>query len=660
MNVERPVEIELKYRVPDLARGERLLGADTLGPFRATGAAPSLQFEDQYVDTRDGALARAGFAARLRHTRSTLIVSLKSLGLGSGALHRRSELEGPATRSLVAAEWPASPARSLILELAGDAPLEERLTIRQLRRKRRLVSGVAIVELSLDEVDVLLRAEVVERFVELEAELVSGTEADLEPLRALLDGEQGLVPASMSKLQAAVEAISRRTGRPDPWLAPASAATVSAGSAATRVAGDHDRRGGSALDELDGLAADGADDGMLDDEIEAAGVEGEADAAGASLGEDAEDGWVADDAALDAELDAHLDAVGIGAGHAILRDADDAPEPEIMVAPGATAGAAADEAKPAPEPPMKSPGVTPEDPVSEAGRKVIRFHFQRLLAREAGARSGKDPEDVHAMRVATRRMRAAWRVFGEAYRPGERRRQLEQLRDIATRLGGVRDLDVLLLGLDAYREPLGPAERRALEPLAADWKRRRDTARVALMKELDSDGYRTFVEGLRAFVDTPGAGAARVEPTTPHRVRDTAGSRVWAAYEGVRAFEPILRWADVPTLHELRIRGKWLRYSLEFIREALGPETPLLIRRVVALQDHLGLMNDADVAVAAARGFLVGRAARLSEEESAAIGRYLMSREREVARTRSTVGTPWRAVGSPAFRRALGRALATL
>ena len=66
MSVERPIEIELKYRLPDLARGERLLAADMIGPFRGTLASPSLQFDDQYVDTRDGALARAGFAGRVR------------------------------------------------------------------------------------------------------------------------------------------------------------------------------------------------------------------------------------------------------------------------------------------------------------------------------------------------------------------------------------------------------------------------------------------------------------------------------------------------------------------------------------------------------------------------------------------------------------------
>ena len=59
-----------------------------------------------------------------------------------------------------------------MLELAGDAPLVEVVTIRQLRRKRQLRDGSTRVELSLDEVDVVVSKRVVARFVELEAELV--------------------------------------------------------------------------------------------------------------------------------------------------------------------------------------------------------------------------------------------------------------------------------------------------------------------------------------------------------------------------------------------------------------------------------------------------------------------------------------------------------
>src|SRR4029079_9328993 len=47
----------------------------------------------------------------------------------------------------------------------------------------------------------------------------------------------------------------------------------------------------------------------------------------------------------------------------------------------------------------KTPGVTAEDHVAEPGRKVMKFHLARMLAREAGTRQGSDPEELHAMRV---------------------------------------------------------------------------------------------------------------------------------------------------------------------------------------------------------------------------------------------------------------------
>jgi CHAD domain-containing protein len=86
----------------------------------------------------------------------------------------------------------------------------------------------------------------------------------------------------------------------------------------------------------------------------------------------------------------------------------------------------------------------------------------------------------------------------------------------------------------------------------------------------------------------------------------------------------------------------------------------MLIARVTALQDHLGELNDANVTANMARSFLVENAGSLSSLESAAIGRYLVSREREVARLKRTVGAPWRGVAGVQFRRALGRTVASL
>ena len=81
----RVMEVELKYRVIDPATGERLLAADQLGGLQAIGGrARATQLEDRYVDTRDGALAKAGFAVRLRQSGDETIVTVKSLASTEG------------------------------------------------------------------------------------------------------------------------------------------------------------------------------------------------------------------------------------------------------------------------------------------------------------------------------------------------------------------------------------------------------------------------------------------------------------------------------------------------------------------------------------------------------------------------------------------------
>ena len=564
-------EIELKYRVGDLAAAERVLAADRLGPFTGSGkGARSTQLEDRYVDTADGALERAGFAVRLRQRGGETIVSVKSLAHTDGpdGSFEREELEGPADRVAPPSDWPASDARALVMEHAGDAPLVERVTIRQLRRVRQLRASTTRVELSLDEVDVVARGRVVDRFVELEAELTKGDRAELAALGDAIESQGGLERARISKLEAALAALEGSSNG-----GPATDGEITPPA--------QPRRPKPAKPTPDTDPAETADTG------------------------------------------------------------ETKPEPRLVVG--------------------KTAGVLAEDTLAEAGRKVIRFHLARMLDREPGVRDGTDIEDIHKMRVATRRQRAAWRVFGEAFRKGRTKPYREGLRDAARRLGAVRDLDVQLEGIDTYRADLPVNEQRALEPLISSLGQHRDDARALLIRELDSPGYARFVDDYIDFVRTEGAAARPISgAAAPHRVRETAPSRIWSAYEQVRSYEPILRWADVPTLHELRIAGKWLRYSLEFVQEPLGEGALPLIAKVTALQDHLGLMNDASVAASMTRTFLVERAGDLSTAETAAIGRYLVERERQIAKLRRTIGPPWRRVAGLSYRRALGRVVAGL
>ena len=610
----RPVEVELKFRLTDEAAGDRYLLADELAGFHPISPVRSTQLEDRYLDTADGALARAGFAARLRQTAKGTTVSVKSMARrnGDSATHRREELEGPADRTAGPRDWPHSDARSLILEQCGDAPLVELVTIRQLRRKRKLQSDETVVEVSLDEVDAVARSRVVERFVELEIELVDGEEEALARIEAVVASDPSLTPSTGSKLESALAAIRATTGKR--------------------------KRGSPLLPESE------------------AGVEEEKTIPKSKAPQTT--GVIEAVTTAEVEAVAEAESGGPAATEEATQPTEKAVTKAIATPAEATDASPVESGTHLAVP--RTPGVLLDDHVAEAGRKVMRFHLARMLAKEQGTRDGHDPEDLHDMRVATRRQRAAWRVFGDSFRGGRTKTYRRGLREIASRLGAVRDLDVLLDAADAYRADLSPTEQRALEPLLAGWRTHRDDARRLLIRELDSDEYRRWVDDYGEFVRHEGLAVAPVGATQPHRVRDTAGSHIVTAYEGVRAYEPVLRWADVETLHELRIAGKWLRYTLEFSREALPAEAAMLIARVTALQDHLGELNDANVTANMARSFLVENAGSLSSLESAAIGRYLVSREREVGRLKRTVGAPWRGVAGVRFRRALGRTVASL
>jgi CHAD domain-containing protein len=501
------------------------------------------------------------------------VITLKGLERQDegGAAHRRVELEGPADPGVPPTAWPSSDARDAVVEIAGGQSLKDLVSLRQVRRKRSYERDGTVVELSVDDVEVLIGDTVAERFAELELELREGEEAALEPLSDLLSEIEELVAVDTSKLERALEVVRRELG-------------------------------------------------------------------GVPIGGDALPVAIAIEPGPPAKGSASPAATGDEAPTAAAEAATEAPR--VLV--------------------PKSPGVLADDHIAEAGRKVLRFHLARMIAREEGTRSGKDAEELHAMRVATRRQRAAWRVFGDAFDPGRTARHRRRLRLVAADLGAVRDLDVLIEAIEAYQNKQAPAEAASLEPLVRQWRERRDAARDVLARELDSDRYRRWLDRYLAFVQAEGQGVHAVSPTEPHRVRDTMPSRVWGAYQVVRAYEPVMRWADVATLHDLRIAAKWLRYTLEFVREALGRDAGPVIEKVVALQDHLGWLHDADVAAGLARAFLVEHAGDLTEAESAAIGRYLVDRERALARLRRTVGTPWRGVSSLAFRRAMGRLVAGL
>ena len=155
--------------------------------------------------------------ARLRATVDGVVLALKDEGTREGDIHARLELEGPATASLDPTAWLPSPARALLVETTGGAPLVVVASLRQRRRVRRLRRGDTEVELSLDTLEALGgggEAEVViGRRSELEAELVAGSVADLRELAAALRALPGIGDAGGSKWRFARDARMAATER---------------------------------------------------------------------------------------------------------------------------------------------------------------------------------------------------------------------------------------------------------------------------------------------------------------------------------------------------------------------------------------------------------------------------------------------------------------
>lgn len=327
-----------------------------------------------------------------------------------------------------------------------------------------------------------------------------------------------------------------------------------------------------------------------------------------------------------------------------------------------------------PQQPQKTPvgairaGVEPAEPMAEAVRKILRSQFQVMTASETGSRKGKDIEAVHDMRVATRRMRAAFRLFEMYFEPKAISDFKANLRQTGQALGAVRDLDVFNKEARLYLDLLPDGRRDGLDPLFEQWKGERRQARKTLIAFLDGKPYRRFAERFSAFLETEGSGvaAAPAGTVTRQEVRHVLSSTVWQLYETVRAYETVIPGASPAMHHALRIDCKFLRYALEFFEEVLGPGTAELIVEVIGIQNHLGDLQDAEVASRLIADFLAEWYDGAMSDPSVDVGavdgvvEYLNYRRGEARQLIATFPEVWTSINSPAFRRRLSDALLVL
>jgi CHAD domain-containing protein len=224
----------------------------------------------------------------------------------------------------------------------------------------------------------------------------------------------------------------------------------------------------------------------------------------------------------------------------------------------------------------------------------MRQQFHLILEHESGARLGVNPEHLHDMRVAARRVRAALRTFRQALPAKTATALSDELRWLRDVLGTPRDLDVYLLVLT---QATGSGGRAVIVPDAyiAALKKECDRSRLAMLKALDQARYRRLVSRLDHFLSAGpclkegDAYATRATVTAaPKLIRD-ALRRVRRAG---RALTPESTPAE---LHRFRILCKRLRYACEFLADIYGKPIAAFIARVIDLQDVLGDHHDLTV-----------------------------------------------------------------
>ena len=294
--------------------------------------------------------------------------------------------------------------------------------------------------------------------------------------------------------------------------------------------------------------------------------------------------------------------------------------------------------------------LSADTPIAELGRRMMAAQLAIIQAHARALQQTADPQAVHETRKAIRRTYTAVRLFRPYFEPGLLDRYRRRLKKLMRRLAPCRDTAVFLGKLQAYMADSGAA----LDSLVAHWQQQ-SAADLRLRRYLERPKWPAFWEKYAAFTQTTGQGALPLATTSAQKARYLIPVLLYQRVAGVRAYEDDSRshptQADIVHLHELRIQCKELRYAFEFFAPLLGSEITPVIAVLEQLQDNLGDLNDARVALA-----LLAQTAG----QETAVAHYRAVQQAEIGRLLAEFQPLWAELTSLEWRRNLALAVAIL
>jgi triphosphatase len=232
--------------------------------------------------------------------------------------------------------------------------------------------------------------------------------------------------------------------------------------------------------------------------------------------------------------------------------------------------------------------------IAEVAMANLRRYLAAWHLHEPGARLGDDPEELHDLRVAGRRLDAILRQF-QSFLPPEFLKVRTTLKSVLNALGHARDLDVALGELQNFRRNLPKSDRAAVEPLKEHLVSERGRARAQMLNVLDSIWVQKNLQELTSLLTTP---VAALETSAADLALHASPGLIRQRFRKLRKRANLLG-ADSSTdeHHEVRGQVKKLRYVLEAVADLYGKPANDMIRALRRWQENLGLQQDAAVAM---------------------------------------------------------------
>jgi CHAD domain-containing protein len=143
--------------------------------------------------------------------------------------------------------------------------------------------------------------------------------------------------------------------------------------------------------------------------------------------------------------------------------------------------------------------IDPDAPFADAATQTLKIRGPELLEYREGTLDGSDIEQLHSMRVASRRLRAALEVYADCWPKKHHKKLLRLVKDTADALSEARDLDVQIDYLTGYREHVTAADRAGIDSLIALLRVRRvaaDSHLAPALARLDDEAFAGQVERL--------------------------------------------------------------------------------------------------------------------------------------------------------------------